>query len=487
MQIQELERRTGLDRATIRFYEKEALILPQRSENGYRQYSDTDAEHLMKIKLLRQLGMSLEQIRSLQQGSGEIAPLLDSHILVLNSQIQSKQQAAEVCLELKKDGATYGSLDAEHYLRLLREGIPSGSGTIPEPKPLPFREPVRREVHPLRRYAARMLDINIFVTFVYVFFFLVLRLRPVPTGIAGSLISAGLWLVWLPLEALFLSLWRTTPGKWIMGIRLESCEGGKLRFSQALDRAWRVFGRGLGYTIPIWNLWRLYKSYRNHVESADTEWDDQTEVIYSSWEGKGKSLLAGAAALILAMNIWLSMDSYLPRYRTDELTVAQFAENFNFYQTTTYGTGETGYRLAEDGRRAENQTQTAVIRFDGVPEDLNRDFEYETEDGYIRRITYTNRWTTVYATSTVPEHCRVAALTVVCSQPEFRYEQFAEFMELWELQIQREDGLIDFCGVTIRWDTETENLKLIGDVYAAADGELPGSLTIDFEILIENP
>ena len=49
MRIQELECCTGLDRATIRFYEKENLIHPQRSENGYRSYSSEDAQELMKI------------------------------------------------------------------------------------------------------------------------------------------------------------------------------------------------------------------------------------------------------------------------------------------------------------------------------------------------------------------------------------------------------------------------------------------------------
>ena len=49
MRIQELEVMTGLDRATIRYYEKENMITPQRRENGYRDYSDQDAQHLLKI------------------------------------------------------------------------------------------------------------------------------------------------------------------------------------------------------------------------------------------------------------------------------------------------------------------------------------------------------------------------------------------------------------------------------------------------------
>ena len=40
MNIAEAERRTGLSRANIRFYEKEGLLTPTRGENGYRDYTE---------------------------------------------------------------------------------------------------------------------------------------------------------------------------------------------------------------------------------------------------------------------------------------------------------------------------------------------------------------------------------------------------------------------------------------------------------------
>ena len=39
MLIQELEVKSGLPRATIRYYEKEGFLNPGRLENGYRVYS----------------------------------------------------------------------------------------------------------------------------------------------------------------------------------------------------------------------------------------------------------------------------------------------------------------------------------------------------------------------------------------------------------------------------------------------------------------
>ena len=49
MTIKELEQQLEIPRATIRFYEKENLIAPKRSDNSYREYNAEDIETLRKI------------------------------------------------------------------------------------------------------------------------------------------------------------------------------------------------------------------------------------------------------------------------------------------------------------------------------------------------------------------------------------------------------------------------------------------------------
>ena len=68
MTIADVESRTGLTRANIRFYEREGLLHPERQENGYRNYTEANVETLLKIKLLRKLSVSLEDIRAIQAG-----------------------------------------------------------------------------------------------------------------------------------------------------------------------------------------------------------------------------------------------------------------------------------------------------------------------------------------------------------------------------------------------------------------------------------
>lgn len=55
MTIKEIETLSGLPRANIRYYESEGLITPKRAENGYREYSQADAEVLLRVKLLQAL------------------------------------------------------------------------------------------------------------------------------------------------------------------------------------------------------------------------------------------------------------------------------------------------------------------------------------------------------------------------------------------------------------------------------------------------
>ena len=52
MHIKDVEQRTGLSRANIRYYEQEGLVHPARRKNGYRDYSPDDLETLLRIRLL---------------------------------------------------------------------------------------------------------------------------------------------------------------------------------------------------------------------------------------------------------------------------------------------------------------------------------------------------------------------------------------------------------------------------------------------------
>lgn len=64
--IGSLSRESGVNLETIRFYERSGLLpQPQRSASGYRHYQEVDIRRLRFIRRGRELGFSLEEIRSL--------------------------------------------------------------------------------------------------------------------------------------------------------------------------------------------------------------------------------------------------------------------------------------------------------------------------------------------------------------------------------------------------------------------------------------
>jgi DNA-binding transcriptional MerR regulator len=63
MKIQEFSRLSGLSAKTIRFYESIGILpSPQRTSNGYRDYSAKDLERARFVAGIRSLDLSLDEI-----------------------------------------------------------------------------------------------------------------------------------------------------------------------------------------------------------------------------------------------------------------------------------------------------------------------------------------------------------------------------------------------------------------------------------------
>ena len=61
--IRDVSKKTGLSAHTLRYYEKEGLLSHvERTQGGFRQYSDEDMESLGLICCLKNTGMSLQEI-----------------------------------------------------------------------------------------------------------------------------------------------------------------------------------------------------------------------------------------------------------------------------------------------------------------------------------------------------------------------------------------------------------------------------------------
>ena len=104
----ELAKRSGCNLETIRFYEKIGLLLPpKRSPGGHRRYSEDDQRRLRFIRRGRQLGLSIDEIRSLLSLSDsktytcrEINDLTVEHIANIRTKIADLVRLESTLVEI---------------------------------------------------------------------------------------------------------------------------------------------------------------------------------------------------------------------------------------------------------------------------------------------------------------------------------------------------------------------------------------------------
>lgn len=61
--ISEFSKKTQISEHTLRYYEKEGLLKPNRDEHNYRLYSDKDYDWINFITKLKHTGISLKEIK----------------------------------------------------------------------------------------------------------------------------------------------------------------------------------------------------------------------------------------------------------------------------------------------------------------------------------------------------------------------------------------------------------------------------------------
>lgn len=116
MKINEVEAQVGITKKNIRFYEEQGLLSPRRnSENGYRDYGEAEVAALRQIKLMRKLGVPLEEIRRMQAG-GTVADGMRRHLVTLERERKSLEQSIRLCQSLKDREERLEALDAAGLL-----------------------------------------------------------------------------------------------------------------------------------------------------------------------------------------------------------------------------------------------------------------------------------------------------------------------------------------------------------------------------------
>ena len=98
--IQDVSKKTGLSAHTLRYYEKEGLIEGvERTQGGFRQYTDADLERLGLICCLKNTGMSIQEIARFVQLTHEGDHTLEERVELLRAH---RERVLEKMAEMQK-------------------------------------------------------------------------------------------------------------------------------------------------------------------------------------------------------------------------------------------------------------------------------------------------------------------------------------------------------------------------------------------------
>jgi len=104
MKIQQVERQTGITAQSIRYYEREGLILPERdSGNSYRIYSAEDVERLRSIAFCRKLGISIPEIRAMLQAECTFQQCVERAMAEAKAAEEAAAARAELCRNVLRE------------------------------------------------------------------------------------------------------------------------------------------------------------------------------------------------------------------------------------------------------------------------------------------------------------------------------------------------------------------------------------------------
>ena len=127
--IKEAAELSGVSIKTLHHYDKIGLLVPVKSENGYRTYSQEDLERLQVILYYKYLGFSLDQIAELlaEEKSNLLSHLtkqldyltqerkrLDTLISTLQKTIQEQKGERQMTIEEKFTGFSYQDTQKYH-------------------------------------------------------------------------------------------------------------------------------------------------------------------------------------------------------------------------------------------------------------------------------------------------------------------------------------------------------------------------------------
>ncbi len=92
LKIDEISNLSGLSKRSIRYYESKGLLEPKRSEGNYRLYDEKEIVRLYMIRLLKELDLSIEDIKDIVLDHQSYEDVLSVSLKKIKSEVQRKNK-----------------------------------------------------------------------------------------------------------------------------------------------------------------------------------------------------------------------------------------------------------------------------------------------------------------------------------------------------------------------------------------------------------
>jgi len=109
--------------------------------------------------------------------------------------------------------------------------------------------------------------------------------------------------LWIPIEALLLASWGTTPGKFFLRTKLRLGKRERFDLMSAFRRSFAVWIRGIGLGIPVLSFFCLLTAYNRLKIFQITSWDRDDHVTVTHYP-IGKWRLYTAVAVTIAATLY---------------------------------------------------------------------------------------------------------------------------------------------------------------------------------------
>lgn len=206
---------------------------------------------------------------------------------------------------------------------------------------------------PLTRFLARFLDYSIFYTVLILPLFFGSLFNSDLTHLLAILSIPALW---VPIEALLISLLGTTPGKALFGIQIRDSKERKLPFKLSLKRAALTWVKGMGFNLPVVNLgcaiYRFYQIKKTGRTSLD---EDLNVQVYQKKKRSLRTLLGSALVALFSL-------FFIAEHDVKEVVTSTEASFFSKDRAFLKSSGSTNWTNYEDPEGAY------AIQFPGTPE-----------------------------------------------------------------------------------------------------------------------